>query len=210
MNWVWAIGAPLVRAIMSIVCRVRIEGIEHVPRTGAVIVAPNHVSVLDGPAVSATVGTHRWRATRNLIAAEVFRRRDRLDPAPGAPGADPPRHGRHRRARRGHRRGAGRIVRGHLPRGSGERRPPEPACSASVRGSRASRSPPARRSCPWASGARTTSGRRKGSTGPRCGAGTRSRSCSVRPSSRTRMSRPASSASAIERRSMPSCRAPGR
>jgi len=72
MNWVWAIGAPLVRVIMSIVCRVRIEGIEHVPRTGAVIVAPNHVSVLDGPAVSATVGTHRWRATRNLIAAEVF------------------------------------------------------------------------------------------------------------------------------------------
>ena len=72
MNWVWAIGAPLVRAIMSIVSRVRIEGIEHVPRTGAVIVAPNHVSVLDGPAVSATVGTHRWRATRNLIAAEVF------------------------------------------------------------------------------------------------------------------------------------------
>ena len=72
MNWVWAIGAPLVRAIMSIVCRVRIEGIEHVPRTGPVIVAPNHVSVLDGPAVSAVVGTHRWRATRNLIAAEVF------------------------------------------------------------------------------------------------------------------------------------------
>ena len=72
MNWVWAIGAPLVRAIMSIVCRVRIEGIEHVPRTGAVVVAPNHVSVLDGPAVSAVVGTHRWRATRNLIAAEVF------------------------------------------------------------------------------------------------------------------------------------------
>jgi 1-acyl-sn-glycerol-3-phosphate acyltransferase len=72
MNWVWAIGAPLVRAIMSIVCRVRVEGIEHVPRTGPVIVGPNHVSVLDGPAVSAVVGTHRWRATRNLIAAEVF------------------------------------------------------------------------------------------------------------------------------------------
>ena len=72
MNWIWAIGAPLVRVIMSIVCRVRIEGLEHVPRAGAAIVAPNHVSVLDGPAVSAVVGTHRWRATRNLIAAEVF------------------------------------------------------------------------------------------------------------------------------------------
>jgi 1-acyl-sn-glycerol-3-phosphate acyltransferase len=73
MNWVWTIGAPLVRAIMSIACRVRIEGAELVPRTGPVIVAPNHVSVLDGPAVSAVVGTHRWRATRNLIAAELFR-----------------------------------------------------------------------------------------------------------------------------------------
>jgi 1-acyl-sn-glycerol-3-phosphate acyltransferase len=72
MNWIWTIGAPLVRAIMSIVFRIRIEGIEHVPRTGAVILAPNHVSVLDGPAVSAVTGTHRWRATRNLIAAEVF------------------------------------------------------------------------------------------------------------------------------------------
>lgn len=66
------IGAPLVRAVLSIVFRIRIEGIEHVPRTGSVILAPNHLSVLDGPAVSAVTGTHRWRATRNLIAAEVF------------------------------------------------------------------------------------------------------------------------------------------
>ena len=72
MNWIWVVGAPLVRAIMSIVFRVRIEGIEHVPRDGAVIVAPNHVSVLDGPAVSSITGTGRRRATRNLIAAEVF------------------------------------------------------------------------------------------------------------------------------------------
>ncbi len=72
MNWIWIVGAPLVRAIMSIVFRVRIEGIDHVPRDGAVIVAPNHVSVLDGPAVSSITGTGRWRPTRNLIAAEVF------------------------------------------------------------------------------------------------------------------------------------------
>lgn len=72
MNWIWTIGAPLVRLIMATVFRVRVEGIDHVPRTGAVILAPNHLSVLDGPAVSAITGTHRWRATRNLIAAEVF------------------------------------------------------------------------------------------------------------------------------------------
>ena len=53
MNWIWAVGAPLVRAVIGLVFRVRIEGVEHVPRTGAVILAPNHVSVIDGPAVSA-------------------------------------------------------------------------------------------------------------------------------------------------------------
>ena len=73
MNWIWIVGAPLVRAIMSTVFRVRVEGIEHVPRDGVVIVAPNHVSVLDGPAVSSITGTGRRRATRNLITAEVFR-----------------------------------------------------------------------------------------------------------------------------------------
>ena len=72
MNWIWAVGAPLVRAVIGLLFRVRIEGMEHVPRTGAVIVAPNHVSVIDGPAVSAITGTHRWRATHNLIAGEVF------------------------------------------------------------------------------------------------------------------------------------------
>jgi 1-acyl-sn-glycerol-3-phosphate acyltransferase len=72
MNWIWTIGAPLVRAIIGVVFRLRIEGVEHVPRHGSVIVAPNHVSVLDGPAVVATVGTHRWRATRCLIASEIF------------------------------------------------------------------------------------------------------------------------------------------
>lgn len=72
MNWIWTVGAPLVRAIMSLVFRLRIEGIDHVPRAGALVLAPNHLSVLDGPAVSAVTGTHRRRATRNLIAAEVF------------------------------------------------------------------------------------------------------------------------------------------
>ena len=72
MNWIWISGSLLVRAIMAAIFRVRIEGIEHVPRRGAVIVAPNHVSVLDGPAISAVTALGRWRPTRNLIAAEVF------------------------------------------------------------------------------------------------------------------------------------------
>ncbi len=72
MNWVWIIGAPLVRAIMAMCLRVQVEGIDHVPARGPVVLAPNHVSVLDGPGLSAITGFHRRRATRNLIAAEVF------------------------------------------------------------------------------------------------------------------------------------------
>lgn len=73
MNWIWTVGAPLVRLIVSAVFRVRVEGIEHVPRIGGLILAPNHISVLDGPALSAATGAHARRATRNLVAAEVFR-----------------------------------------------------------------------------------------------------------------------------------------
>jgi 1-acyl-sn-glycerol-3-phosphate acyltransferase len=72
MNWLWRIGAPLVRAVLGLCFRVRIEGVEHVPRTGAAILAPNHVSVLDGPALAALTGVHRRRATGSLTAAEAF------------------------------------------------------------------------------------------------------------------------------------------
>ena len=72
MNWIWRIGAPLVDTVMRLWFRVRVEGLEHVPRTGAAIVTANHVSVLDGPALAAVTGSRRHRATRFLIAAEVF------------------------------------------------------------------------------------------------------------------------------------------
>lgn len=72
MNWVWVIGAPLVRLALAIFFRMRIEGLDHVPTSGPFVVAPNHVSVLDGPSTSAIVGTELRRATRNLIAAEIF------------------------------------------------------------------------------------------------------------------------------------------
>jgi 1-acyl-sn-glycerol-3-phosphate acyltransferase len=72
MNWIWIVGAPLVRLVAAIVFRIRIEGSGHVPRTGSVVLAPNHLSVLDGPLLSAATGVNRHRATRNLVAAEVF------------------------------------------------------------------------------------------------------------------------------------------
>lgn len=72
-NWIWHIGAPLVRAVMAIAFRVQVIGIDRIPSTGQAIIAPNHVSMLDGPMISATVGTIGGRVTRNLIAAEMFR-----------------------------------------------------------------------------------------------------------------------------------------
>jgi 1-acyl-sn-glycerol-3-phosphate acyltransferase len=73
MNLIWNLGAPLVRLLASVFFRMHIEGIHHVPRAGGAILAPNHLSVLDGPIISAVTGVHRRRATRNLVAAEVFR-----------------------------------------------------------------------------------------------------------------------------------------
>jgi 1-acyl-sn-glycerol-3-phosphate acyltransferase len=73
MDLIWIVGAPFVRLLVSLVFRVHVEGIHHVPRAGGVILAPNHLSVLDGPVISGVTGVHRRRATRNLVAAEVFR-----------------------------------------------------------------------------------------------------------------------------------------
>jgi 1-acyl-sn-glycerol-3-phosphate acyltransferase len=51
--------------------RWRLEGLEHIPRAGAVILASNHVSYLD-PLVLAYVATKRGRRTRFLAKDELF------------------------------------------------------------------------------------------------------------------------------------------
>jgi 1-acyl-sn-glycerol-3-phosphate acyltransferase len=48
-----------------------LEGLEHIPRSGAVILASNHVSYLD-PLVLAYVATKRGRRTRFLAKDELF------------------------------------------------------------------------------------------------------------------------------------------
>ncbi len=73
MDLIWILGAPLVRLLVSVIFRMRVEGTHHVPRTGGVILAPNHLSVLDGPILAGVTAMHRGRAIRNLVAAEVFR-----------------------------------------------------------------------------------------------------------------------------------------
>jgi 1-acyl-sn-glycerol-3-phosphate acyltransferase len=71
-NWIWIVGAPFVRALMALLFRVRIAGAENVPARGPALLAPNHVSVLDGPMLAAVTGTAGGRAVRNIVAAEVF------------------------------------------------------------------------------------------------------------------------------------------
>lgn len=51
--------------------RWRLEGLEHIPRSGPVILASNHVSYLD-PLVLAYVGIQRGRRTRFLAKEELF------------------------------------------------------------------------------------------------------------------------------------------
>jgi 1-acyl-sn-glycerol-3-phosphate acyltransferase len=71
----WRFGAILTLPIVRLLFRVRVEGLEHVPRTGPAILAFNHVSVLDGPALAIETAFRRRRAVRFLIAAEVFGQR---------------------------------------------------------------------------------------------------------------------------------------
>jgi putative phosphoserine phosphatase/1-acylglycerol-3-phosphate O-acyltransferase len=54
------------------VFRVRVEGDGYVPSKGSAIIAFNHVSVIDGPAVGIVVARRSRRRSRFLVAAEVF------------------------------------------------------------------------------------------------------------------------------------------
>lgn len=63
--------AWLARTIARCVLRIRVEGLEHLPATGAFILAPNHISNIDPPLV------HGWAAPRvgqrlRFLAKEVL------------------------------------------------------------------------------------------------------------------------------------------
>ena len=68
----WAIGSAATLPIVRLLFRVRVEGIEHVPASGSGILAFNHVSVLDGPALAIETARRRRRELRFLVAAEIF------------------------------------------------------------------------------------------------------------------------------------------
>jgi 1-acyl-sn-glycerol-3-phosphate acyltransferase len=50
---IWAVRVlkPLVKVVAHAAFRVRVDGLEHVPASGAAIVAANHVSLLDAPII---------------------------------------------------------------------------------------------------------------------------------------------------------------
>jgi 1-acyl-sn-glycerol-3-phosphate acyltransferase len=72
LNAWWRLGIPLVAPFVRLLFRVRVEGVEHVPLSGSAILAFNHVSVLDGPVLVVETSRRIRRATRFLVAAEIF------------------------------------------------------------------------------------------------------------------------------------------
>ncbi|MGZ5299770.1 MAG: lysophospholipid acyltransferase family protein, partial [Actinomycetota bacterium] len=75
LNHWWSVVSATSNVAMRAVFRVTIEGAANVPAQGPAIVAFNHVSVIDGPAVGIVVARTRRRESRFLVASEVFRQR---------------------------------------------------------------------------------------------------------------------------------------
>ena len=75
LNGWWRVGVPIAAAIVRVLFRVRVAGIHHVPLAGPAILAFVHVSVLDGPCLAVEVAWRRRRASRFLVASEIFAQR---------------------------------------------------------------------------------------------------------------------------------------
>ena len=72
LNPWWRVGVAVSAIIQTVLVRVRVEGIEQVPRSGPAILAFDHVSVLDGPVLAIEIGRRLRRETRFLVASENF------------------------------------------------------------------------------------------------------------------------------------------
>jgi 1-acyl-sn-glycerol-3-phosphate acyltransferase len=58
--------------VVSALMRVRIEGLEHLPKSGAVIIAPNHLSNVDPPLVGGFMSPALDRRPRFLAKDALF------------------------------------------------------------------------------------------------------------------------------------------
>jgi 1-acyl-sn-glycerol-3-phosphate acyltransferase len=70
-DWLYRTGWVLVRGFARLVWRLEVQGASNVPLEGGVIVAPNHLSLLDPP----LIGCACPRELRYLAKAELFRNR---------------------------------------------------------------------------------------------------------------------------------------
>jgi len=74
LDFWWRLGVILVGPAFRLMFRIRFLGLERVPRTGAAILAANHVSVFDG-IVLGLASARRGRTVRFLAAHEWFENR---------------------------------------------------------------------------------------------------------------------------------------
>jgi 1-acyl-sn-glycerol-3-phosphate acyltransferase len=71
LNGWWRLAVAVVGPLFRVAFRLEVRGAANIPPEGAAILASNHRSVIDG-VLLALVGARRRRATRFLVAAEVF------------------------------------------------------------------------------------------------------------------------------------------
>jgi 1-acyl-sn-glycerol-3-phosphate acyltransferase len=71
LNGWWKVAVALMGPAFRLFFRLEVRGADNIPSEGAAILASNHRSVVDG-VLLALIGARRGRATRFLVAAEVF------------------------------------------------------------------------------------------------------------------------------------------
>ena len=70
--WVWRIGFPIVRAVAAFLAPWRLEGAEHIPRSGGYILVANHINWKDPPWIEFALGhAIRYMGKRELFDVEA-------------------------------------------------------------------------------------------------------------------------------------------
>ena len=54
-RWIYHLAQIVIGVVFRVLYRVRVEGVEHIPLTGGVIIASNHASLIDPPAIGALI-----------------------------------------------------------------------------------------------------------------------------------------------------------
>ncbi len=72
-TWFYHPGATIIGALLWLVGPARIEGIEHLPRTGPAIIIANHCSLMDPPMLGWATGHQVGRVVHFMAKAEMSR-----------------------------------------------------------------------------------------------------------------------------------------